>query len=109
MEEIFDVKPFSSPAYGPDSVGTPVLVRLKSHASENSKKWEHSQVALKTGILKNLLSVRNFKIFNDDIFLLGYPRSGTTRMSEMIWLMANNFDVERAWREVTDIRFPFFE
>lgn len=56
-----------------------------------------------------LEKVKNFKVNDDDIFLTGYPRSGTTVVAEMMWLMANNFDFEKANRLVTDDRVPGLE
>lgn len=46
--------------------------------------------------LKTLMKVKNLLVFDDDIFLTGYMRSGTTLISEMIWLIANNFDFNAA-------------
>jgi hypothetical protein len=56
-----------------------------------------------------LEKVKHFKVFDDDIFLTGYPRSGTTIVAEMIWLMANNFDFAKANTLVTDDRVPGLE
>lgn len=59
--------------------------------------------------LKTLEKVKSFTVYDDDIFLTGYPRSGTTIVAEMIWLMANNFDFEKAKVLVTDDRVPGLE
>jgi hypothetical protein len=104
MEDNYEIKYFSSKAYGPDSVGDAVMLKSKD------EKWKNTSfVALTTGLTKNIENIRNFKVYEDDIFLLGYPRSGTTLMQEMIWLIVNNFDFEGAKSKVTDLRFPFFE
>lgn len=53
--------------------------------------------------------VKDFQVFDDDVFLTGYPRSGTTIAAEMLWLIANNFDFEKATSLVTDDRVPGLE
>lgn len=60
-------------------------------------------------LAESLDKVKNFKVFEDDIFLTGYPRSGTTILAEMIWLIANNFDFAKATSVVTDDRVPGLE
>lgn len=35
----------------------------------------------------------------DDIFVCGHPRTGTTLIQEMVWLLAYDLDYERARRE----------
>jgi hypothetical protein len=40
--------------------------------------------------------VQNFEVHEDDVFLCGFPRSGTTLMQEMLWLISHNFDFEQA-------------
>lgn len=101
----YSLKHFSSKAYGEDALGSPVMMK-----SEN-EKWKNttSFCALTTDFVDNYENVRNLNIYEDDIFLLGFPRSGTTLMQEMIWLIVNDFDFVRAKSSVTDMRFPFLE
>ena len=53
--------------------------------------------------------IKKFEVYEDDIFLTGFPRSGTTIVAEMIWLIANNFDFAKALTVETDDRFPGLE
>ncbi|XP_047505340.1 luciferin sulfotransferase-like [Pieris napi] len=48
----------------------------------------------------------NFKLRSDDIFIVGLPRSGTTWSQEMIWLLNNNLDYDRAKATVLSERIP---
>lgn len=41
----------------------------------------------------------NFQARSDDIFIATHPRSGTTLMQEMVWLLAHDLDYDRANRE----------
>ncbi|CAF4843677.1 unnamed protein product [Pieris macdunnoughi] len=62
------------------------------------------------GVYKELASqYYNFELRPDDIFLLGFPRSGTTRCQEAIWLLNNNLDYEKAQSAVIDDRCPLLE
>ncbi|KAL0101036.1 hypothetical protein PUN28_018711 [Cardiocondyla obscurior] len=51
----------------------------------------------------------NFEIRPDDTWILSYPRSGTTVTQELIWLLANDLNFEKARTHFLAERFPFFE
>jgi hypothetical protein len=53
---------------------------------------------------EKLDSVINFPIRSDDIFILGYPRSGTSRLMELVWIIANDFDFETLLEYDADVR-----
>ncbi|CAG0882449.1 unnamed protein product [Cyprideis torosa] len=50
----------------------------------------------------------NLEIRDDDIFIITYPRSGTTWCQEMLWCIAHNVDLEGA-KETLLKRSPFWE
>ncbi|XP_065345156.1 sulfotransferase 1C4 [Cloeon dipterum] len=51
----------------------------------------------------------NFKLRPDDIWVVTYPRSGTTWTQELVWLVANDLDYETANKIPQVERFPFLE
>ncbi|EDW73746.1 uncharacterized protein Dwil_GK19529 [Drosophila willistoni] len=51
----------------------------------------------------------NFEARADDIWITTVPRSGTTWSQELIWLVANNLDFEKAQSRPLTERFPFLE
>ncbi|KAF5277391.1 hypothetical protein FQA39_LY06204 [Lamprigera yunnana] len=55
-----------------------------------------------------LEEVSKLNVRDSDIFLLGYPKSGTTWSQEMIWLIANDLNYEGAKVFVNE-RFPILE
>ncbi|RZB40595.1 Sulfotransfer 1 domain containing protein [Asbolus verrucosus] len=40
--------------------------------------------------------IDDFEVFDSDIWMCSFPRTGTTWMSEMVWLIANDFNYEKA-------------
>lgn len=51
----------------------------------------------------------DFKPRPADTWIVTYPRSGTTWTQEMIWLIANDLDFDKARAVPLAERFPFFE
>lgn len=51
----------------------------------------------------------NFKVRPDDVWTVTFPRSGTTFTQEMIWLLLNDFDYDKAKKVSLLERFPFIE
>ncbi|XP_069674635.1 luciferin sulfotransferase-like [Periplaneta americana] len=52
---------------------------------------------------------RDFEIREDDVWVASYPKCGTTWTQEMVWLIANNLDFEKAKAERLTERVPFFD
>ncbi|XP_070491074.1 luciferin sulfotransferase-like [Chironomus tepperi] len=52
---------------------------------------------------------KDFEVREDDIFVVGFQRSGTTRTQEMAWLIANDCDFETALKHDSEVRCPNFE
>lgn len=81
------------------ALGNFYLVRPKD------KQWnDFPATFLPFNFLKILDKVKSFQVNDDDIFLTGFPRSGTTLIGEMVWLIANQFDFDKAASLVTDDR-----
>ncbi|KAF2883513.1 hypothetical protein ILUMI_22686 [Ignelater luminosus] len=49
---------------------------------------------------QNAEQVNNFEIHEDDVFICGHPKTGTTWCSEMVWLLVNNLNYEEAKKQV---------
>lgn len=52
--------------------------------------------------------IRNFPIRDDDIWIVTFPKSGTTWTQEMIWMIINNVDMDQAASPLFQ-RSPFLE
>lgn len=55
-----------------------------------------------------LIETKGFQTRDTDVFLIGYPKTGTTWAQEMIWLIVNNLNYEGA-KVFVDERFPILE
>lgn len=51
----------------------------------------------------------NFKVRPDDVWVVTFPRSGTTFTQEMAWLLLNDFNYSKAKKVPLLERFPFLE
>ncbi|XP_058462931.1 luciferin sulfotransferase-like [Malaya genurostris] len=51
----------------------------------------------------------NFDVKPDDIWIASYPKSGTTWVQEMVWLICNDLDYNTARTTVIRDRSPFLE
>ncbi|KAK4881811.1 hypothetical protein RN001_005130 [Aquatica leii] len=54
------------------------------------------------------IKVKKYQIRNSDVFLLGYPKSGTTWAQELIWLILNDLNYDGA-KAFVDERVPVLE
>merc|ERR1711962_1044935 len=53
--------------------------------------------------------IYNMEVREDDIWVVTPPKCGTTWMQELVWLVANNMDFDRASTLPQVYRFPFLE
>ncbi|XP_049816986.1 uncharacterized protein LOC109597463 [Aethina tumida] len=53
--------------------------------------------------------IYNLPVTKDDIWIVTLPRSGTTLTEEIVWLICNDLDYERALKIPLVERFPFLE
>uniref|UniRef100_U5ENI8 Putative sulfotransferase sult n=1 Tax=Corethrella appendiculata TaxID=1370023 RepID=U5ENI8_9DIPT len=53
--------------------------------------------------------VKNMEVKADDVWLITYPKSGTTWAQEMTWLICNDLNFEESKKTDLIVRFPFLE
>nr|XP_023026985.1 sulfotransferase 1C4-like [Leptinotarsa decemlineata] len=68
------------------------------------KKW-----FFPSGYQREAHNYFNFAARSDDIFVSTFPRSGTTWMTELVWLLANDLNYQKAAEISLWQRFPFLE
>jgi hypothetical protein len=81
------------------------IVRAKS-AKNGLKKRDG---VLLSNFTINLSSVKNLELRSDDTFVIGFPKSGTTWIEEITWLIKNGLDFERAKNEFHYVRVPWID
>lgn len=52
--------------------------------------------------------IRELPIYEDDVWMISYPRTGSTWAQEMVWLLGNRLDFEGA-KQMQQLRSPLIE
>lgn len=53
--------------------------------------------------------VKTFKVRSDDVFLCSFPRTGSTWLQEILWLLGNDLNYEKASNVIQQLRNPTLE
>lgn len=53
--------------------------------------------------------IKNFQVYEDDVWVISFPKCGTTWTQEMVWLLNNDLNYEAARNLSLEERFPFLE
>ncbi|XP_039248783.2 uncharacterized protein LOC120326527 [Styela clava] len=53
--------------------------------------------------------ILTFKVREDDVYVVTYPKAGTTWMQEITWLICNDCDIDGAKKQSITMRFPMIE
>lgn len=53
--------------------------------------------------------IRNFNVRSDDVFLCSFPRTGSTWLQEILWLLGNDLNFEKAQSVIQQVRCPLLE
>lgn len=72
-------------------------------------KVSPSNTALPANYANIAKRIRDMEVRDDDIWIVTFPKCGTTWAQEMLWLLANNFDYERVTSEPVFKRWIFLE
>ena len=86
-----------------------IIEDLKSDFNENSLVFqclESNGVWMNQNILEDGPEIYNFELRPDDVWIVTYPKCGTTWTQELLWLIMNNVDFENANPYVYE-RSPF--
>lgn len=53
--------------------------------------------------------IKEMEVYDDDIWVMSFPKCGTTWTQEAVWLLNNDLDYETAKKVNLVHRFPFLE
>ncbi|KAL7013349.1 hypothetical protein ACKWTF_015344 [Chironomus riparius] len=108
MEGIEVVGEIKSKAVDPKGMAAVFSDRI--FVKPTDPKWkEFPAVCMPKAFLGDFERTKNFKIYEDDVWLIGFPRSGTTLVQEMMWLMMNDYNYEGAKSVDTYNRAQWFD
>ena len=88
------------------------LVDLQPVVAENRHAFIRIQpgnIVLPAAFEKLKDSIKNWHVREDDIYVLTFPKSGTTWTQELVWLLQNDCNFEVAKANTLDERFPFID
>jgi hypothetical protein len=57
----------------------------------------------------NLERIKTLETRPDDVFIVTFPKSGTTWIQEMVYVIRHDCNFDKAYAEVLDTRVPFLE
>ena len=60
-------------------------------------------------VVHKLNEIQSFQYHSDDVICASFPKSGTTLLQELVFLIENDFDYELAQKEDISQRFAFLE
>ncbi|XP_055530637.1 luciferin sulfotransferase-like [Wyeomyia smithii] len=106
-----------------EKINTAVLNRVECPGTE-----KHYKITLPDGLLPDCLKdgkarysvmietflpiaerIKKFQVYEDDVWVITFPKCGTTWTQEMVWLLNNGLNFERAKKHSLEERFPFLE
>ncbi|XP_063710111.1 sulfotransferase 1A2-like [Culicoides brevitarsis] len=70
---------------------------------------KYNTVQLPKAFEKYLEQIRALEVFEDDIWVITYPKCGTTWSQEAIWQICNGVDIDEKGKISIRNRFPFLE
>lgn len=83
--------------------------QTKSEYGHRSSLKMIQGIPLLEPIVTNWDRVEKFKAFPEDLLIATYPKAGTTWTQEIVDLILNHGDAEKARRAPTHVRMPFIE
>ncbi|XP_052873033.1 luciferin sulfotransferase-like [Anopheles cruzii] len=88
-----------------------LLVRCNDYANVpiNLPHWKPSPICLSTHFARVAETIKRMEVRPDDVWIVTYPKSGTTWTQELIWLVCNDLDFQKALDLSLDARFPFID
>uniref|UniRef100_A0A182TD04 Sulfotransferase domain-containing protein n=1 Tax=Anopheles melas TaxID=34690 RepID=A0A182TD04_9DIPT len=88
-----------------------IMVRAKqySHVPIKIPNWTPQAHCYTTLFKQYEQELLEAEVYPDDVWVISYPKSGTTWTQEMVWLICNDLNFEAARAESLQIRFPFLD
>ncbi|KAG5678031.1 hypothetical protein PVAND_007738 [Polypedilum vanderplanki] len=85
------------------------FIEGKNFKSIEIKNGNTKCVMVKKYWSEYLEDMKNFEVFEDDVWVISYPKCGTTWTQEMTWLLNKDLDYDEAMQNKLNFRFPYIE
>lgn len=85
------------------------IEQMYEKAFGRAKMYTYKGVVLPEFIVEQFDDLQKFETRADDIWVISFPRSGTTWLQEIVYLINSNLKFDRANRILLDDRFPYLE
>lgn len=99
--------PFTISAYGDET--RKKLVKAPKEFVDEMVRIGPNEISMPKSYQKHAEELYNFEVRPDDVWISTFARAGTTWTKEMIWLICNDLDYEKAKTKPQMLRFPFLE
>ncbi|XP_058054102.1 luciferin sulfotransferase-like [Anopheles bellator] len=86
-----------------------VTLQLNDLSEYPSDVLEPSVVTMTTRYAEYAQRIRDFQVYEDDVWIVTFPKSGTTWTEEMVWLINHDLDYQRARGVKLNVRSTFLE
>lgn len=71
--------------------------------------YSYKNYILPEFVIKNMKNIQNFEVRDDDIFVIAFPKTGTTWLQEIVYIISNDLNFEKAASSSLENRFPYLE
>ncbi|XP_045196251.2 sulfotransferase 1E1-like [Mercenaria mercenaria] len=85
------------------------IFEMKVPGMKRLGMYKYKDVTLPEFVVNELENIEKFETTADDIWVVSFPRSGTTWLQEIIYLIQTNVNTQRAQSKFLDTRFPYLE
>ncbi|XP_049544014.1 luciferin sulfotransferase-like [Anopheles darlingi] len=75
----------------------------------NLPGWKPEPICLTKHYPRVAESIKQMQVRPDDVWIVTYPKSGTTWTQELVWLVCHGLDYQKAQEISLEERFPFIE
>lgn len=79
------------------------------HSGRKPYLYKYRDYIISENFLDQLKDLDSFEVREDDVWVLTFPKSGTTWVQEIVYLLMNDLDTDKASKTTMERRFPFLE
>uniref|UniRef100_A0A7G3AYZ2 Putative sulfotransferase 1 family member d1 n=1 Tax=Lutzomyia longipalpis TaxID=7200 RepID=A0A7G3AYZ2_LUTLO len=93
-------------------LGTSDFIRIRHTRRPNvpvADKWCLRSYFLPARYRQSVQTIENYHVRPDDVWVVTFPKCGTTWTQEMVWQIGNDLDFEKGKALTLNMRFPYLE